>query len=80
MRSWPRPFIASAIKIPADIPQHASYIESWFKPLKSNKREIFRAADAQKIVDIELSYDSAYPLPKNLPGKLLRHPGKKVSN
>jgi antirestriction protein ArdC len=50
-------FIAGELGIPADIPQHASYIQNWLKPLKQDKREIFRAAaDAQKIVDLILSY------------------------
>jgi antirestriction protein ArdC len=50
-------FIAGELGIPADIPQHASYIQSWLKPLKESKHEIFRAAaDAQKIVSLILSY------------------------
>ena len=41
-------FIASELGIPTDIPQHASYIANWIKPLRDDKREIFRAAaDAQ---------------------------------
>jgi antirestriction protein ArdC len=48
-------FVASELGIPTDIPQHASYIAHWIKPLKEDKREIFRAAaDAQKIADMEL--------------------------
>jgi antirestriction protein ArdC len=43
-------FVANELGIPTDIPQHASYIASWIKPLKDDKREIFRAAaDAQRI-------------------------------
>ncbi len=50
-------FIAAELGIPADIPQHASYIENWLRPLKQDKREIFRAAaDAQKIVDVVLGF------------------------
>jgi antirestriction protein ArdC len=50
-------FIASELGIPTDIPQHASYIANWIKPLKEDKREIFRAAaDAQKIVDMVLGF------------------------
>ena len=50
-------FLAGELGIPADIPQHASYIDNWLKPLKADKREIFRAAaDAQKIVDLVLSF------------------------
>lgn len=50
-------FIAGELGIPADIPQHASYIDNWLGPLKKDKREIFRAAaDAQKIVDMVMSF------------------------
>ena len=50
-------FVASELGIPTDIPQHASYIANWIKPLKDDKREIFRAAaDAQKIVDMVLGF------------------------
>ena len=42
-------FLASGLGIPTDIPQHASYIASWIKPLREDEREIFRAAaDAQR--------------------------------
>jgi antirestriction protein ArdC len=50
-------FVASELGIPTDIPQHASYIADWIKPLKDDKREIFRAAaDAQKIADLVLTF------------------------
>lgn len=50
-------FLASELGIPTDIPQHASYIASWIKPLKDDKREIFRAAaDAQRIADMLLGF------------------------
>lgn len=50
-------FIAGELGIPADIPNHASYIQSWLKPLKDSKHEIFRAAaDAQRIVDMVLGF------------------------
>ena len=50
-------FLAGELGIPADIPQHASYIDNWLKPLKEDKREIFRAAaDAQRIVDLILDF------------------------
>ena len=56
-------FIGAMLGIPADIPQHASYIESWVKKLKNDKREIFRAAaDAQKIADFALSFHPDYAL------------------
>jgi antirestriction protein ArdC len=54
-------FVASQIGIPTDIPQHASYIANWIKPLKDDKREIFRAAaDAQRIADMELAFHPDY--------------------
>jgi antirestriction protein ArdC len=54
-------FVASELGIPTDIPQHASYIREWIKPLKEDKREIFRAAaDAQKIADMELGFHPDY--------------------
>jgi antirestriction protein ArdC len=54
-------FIASELGIPTDIPQHASYVADWIRPLKNDKREIFRAAaDAQKITDMLLGFHPAY--------------------
>ena len=54
-------FVASELGIPTDIPQHASYLAHWIKPLKDDKREIFRAAaDAQRIADMELGFHPAY--------------------
>jgi antirestriction protein ArdC len=54
-------FVAAELGIPTDIPQHASYIANWIKPLKEDKREIFRAAaDAQKIVDLVLGFHPDY--------------------
>ena len=66
-------FVAAELGIPTDIPQHASYIASWIKPLKEDKREIFRAAaDAQKIADMEFGFHPAYAaeiqLEPTLPG------------
>src|SRR5664279_4786841 len=55
-------FMAGELGIPADIPNHASYIQNWLKPLKEDKREIFRAAaDAQRIVDMILGFHPDYP-------------------
>jgi antirestriction protein ArdC len=54
-------FVASELGIPTDIPQHASYLAHWIKPLKDDKREIFRAAaDAQRIADMELGFHPEY--------------------
>jgi antirestriction protein ArdC len=50
-------FIAAETGLPTEIPQHASYIGSWLKALRDDKREIFRAAsDAQKISDMCLGF------------------------
>jgi antirestriction protein ArdC len=54
-------YVASELGLPPDIPQHASYIASWIKPLKDDKREIFRAAaDAQRIADMVLGFHPDY--------------------
>jgi len=54
-------FVASELGLPPNIPHHASYIASWIKPLKDDKREIFRAAaDAQRITDMVLSFHPDY--------------------
>ena len=54
-------FVANELGIPTDIPHHASYIASWIKPLKDDKREIFRAAaDAQRIASMELGFHPDY--------------------
>ena len=50
-------FIGSTIGISTDIPNHASYMASWIKALRNDKREVFRAAaDAQKIADYCLAF------------------------
>jgi antirestriction protein ArdC len=50
-------FLAGELNIPSDIPNHASYIDHWLAFLKTDKREIFRAAaDAQRIVDLILAF------------------------
>ena len=54
-------FMGATMRLPADIPQHASYIQSWIKRLKDDKREIFRAAaDAQRIADYALNFHPEY--------------------
>ncbi len=54
-------FVAAELGIPTDIPQHASYIGHWIKPLKDDKREIFRAAaDAQRIATMTLGFHPDY--------------------
>ncbi len=54
-------FVGGVLGIPADIPNHASYIANWIRALKDDKREIFRAAaDAQRIADMELGFHPAF--------------------
>ena len=56
-------FVANELSIPTDIPHHASYIAHWIRPLKDDKREIFRAAaDAQRIATMELVFIPTMPL------------------
>lgn len=53
--------VANELSIPTNIPHHASYIASWIKPLKDDKRGIFRAAaDAQRIAPMELGFHPDY--------------------
>ncbi len=54
-------FIGGTLGLPCDIPNHASYIASWVRKLKEDKREIFRAAaDAQRIADYLLAFHPDY--------------------
>lgn len=54
-------FIGSELGITADIQNHASYIDSWLRALRNDKREIFRAArDAQQIADYILNFHPSY--------------------
>jgi len=53
--------VGNILGIPTDIPNHASYLASWIKILKNEKRELFRAAaDAQKIADYLLAFHPDY--------------------
>jgi antirestriction protein ArdC len=54
-------FLGKALDLPADIPNHASYLGTWIETLKADKREIFRAAsDAQRIADYLLAFHPDY--------------------
>jgi antirestriction protein ArdC len=54
-------FIGLTLNLPTDIPNHISYIDHWLKPLKNDKRMIFRAAaTAQRITDYLLSFHPDY--------------------
>jgi antirestriction protein ArdC len=42
---------------PCDVPNHASYLQSWIEVLKQDRREIFHAAaEAQRIADYILGF------------------------
>ena len=50
-------FVGAEVGIPADVPQHATYIASWLHALKNDKRELFHAAsDAQRMADHCLAF------------------------
>lgn len=54
-------FIGAELGLPCDIPNHASYVASWARKLREDKREIFRAAaDAQRIADYLLAFHPDY--------------------
>ena len=53
-------FVGSALGLPSDVPNHTSYIQSWVKVLKDDKREIFRAAaDANRMAEWILPHQDA---------------------
>ena len=53
--------IGSMIGLPCDVPNHASYIQSWIEVLKQDRREIFHAAaEAQRIADYILAFHPDY--------------------
>lgn len=54
-------FIGAEFGLPTDIPQHASYVDSWLEVLRRDQREVFRAAaDAQGIADYLLGFHPLY--------------------
>ena len=53
--------IGSMIGLPCDVPNHASYLQSWIEVLKQDRREIFHAAaEAQRIADYILGFHPDY--------------------
>jgi antirestriction protein ArdC len=53
--------VGSIIGLPCDIPNHASYIQSWIAVLKHDRREIFHAAaEAQRMADYILGFHPDY--------------------
>ena len=60
--------IGSEIGLSTDVPNHASYIQSWIANLRQDKREFFHAAaEAQRIADYILSFHPAYAVPSSEP-------------
>ena len=54
-------FMGAELGLPADIPNHASYLQTWLRKLREDKREIFRAAAAaQRIADFCLAFHPDY--------------------
>jgi antirestriction protein ArdC len=53
--------IGSMIGLPCNVPNHASYLQSWIEVLKQDRREIFHAAaEAQRIADYILAFHPDY--------------------
>ena len=49
--------VGSTLGLPCDVPNHASYLQSWIEVLKQDRREIFHAAaEAQRIADYILDF------------------------
>jgi antirestriction protein ArdC len=53
--------MCAELGLPCEIPNHASYLQSWLGKLREDKREIFRAAAAaQRIADYCLAFHPDY--------------------
>ena len=53
--------VGSMIGSPCDIPNHASYLQTWIAVLKQDRREIFHAvAEAQRMADYILGFHPDY--------------------
>jgi antirestriction protein ArdC len=54
-------FLGSTLGLPVDVPNHASYIQSWVSVLKNDSRAIFHAAaQAQKAADYCLNFHPGF--------------------
>ena len=54
---WASYAVGSILGLPCDVPNHASYLQSWIEVLKQDRREIFHAAaEAQRIADYILRF------------------------
>ena len=53
--------VGSTIGLPCDVPNHASYLQSWITSSRRTSREIFHAAaDANRIADYILAFHPDY--------------------
>ena len=53
--------VGSMIGLPCDIPNHASYLQSWITLLNQDRRELFHAAaEAQRMADYILRFNPDY--------------------
>ena len=63
-------YVGTALAIPCDVDNHASYLDSWILAMKEDKRALFRAAaDAQRAADYLLALHPDYALAHGEPGK-----------
>ena len=63
-------FICSELGVPCDFANTAAYLASWLETLKSDRKEVFRAAaDAQRIADYLLAFHPAYGQPASEDGE-----------
>lgn len=54
-------FVCSELGLPCDFSNAAAYLASWLETLRSDRKEVFRAAaDAQRIADYLLAFHPAY--------------------
>ena len=54
-------FVCSELGLPCDFSNAAAYLVSWLEALRSDRKEVFRAAaDAQRIADYLLAFHPAY--------------------
>ena len=65
--------------MPCDFANAAAYLASWLETLKSDRKEVFRAAaDAQRIADFLLAFHPAYGQPTSEGGEIVDPGGEAV--
>ena len=71
--------VCSEIGIECDFANTAAYLASWLETLKSDRKEVFRAAaDAQRIADYLLAFHPAYGQPASEDGETAEPGGEAV--